>query len=366
MAATAALKNISSRIRHQAVRCQAFLPVVSLAPRLQSVVSRARRGPFICCLGFYLLFVCISWLLSLLQFSSALHTNTLARDVVLADSSPVTAPSVPAEIQWAPPSRLLLEPSNTTVIPKIIHRMWRGLTSEVPEEWSNATHSCSVQNPSYQQYLWTDDTARQFIRAHFAWFLPTYNEHLLTMQRVDAFRYFVLWHYGGVYLDPDIGCQQSMDPLLRNAKVLLPQSWPYGVSNELVASTANHPFIIKVALSVHDHQWSFMPAYVMAFISTGSILASRVLAMWLRSVGGRPGITIVPPTFFDSTEGAFFMRFEGLLPRGDEVAVSEQIFGNWLGWCGAGIALTVMAAVIFGVQKTPRNSRRGSTASVPV
>ncbi|PWY94488.1 mannosyl phosphorylinositol ceramide synthase SUR1 [Aspergillus sclerotioniger CBS 115572] len=368
MAASTALKNVGSCIQHQAARCQASLPVVSLAPRLQSVVTKARRGPFVCCFGFYVLFICVSSLLSLLQFSSALHAKTLTPDVIWADSSPVAASQVPAtEMQWAPPpSGLVLEPSNATAIPKIIHRMWRGLASDVPEEWKNATHSCQEQNPTYQQYIWTDNTARQFIGAHFAWFLPTYNEHLLSMQRVDAFRYFVLWYYGGIYLDPDVGCRQPMDPLLRDTEALLPRSWPYGVSNDLVASTANHPFIIKVALSIHDHQWSFVPAYVMAFISAGSMLVSRVLAMWLRSIKGNPGISIVPPTLFDSTEDAFFMRFEGLLPRGDEVAVSEQVFGNWLGWCGAGIALIVMATVIFGVQTTPPTTRRDSTASVPV
>ncbi|OOF89858.1 glycosyltransferase family 32 protein, partial [Aspergillus carbonarius ITEM 5010] len=128
-----------------------------------------------------------------------------------------------------------------------------------------------------------------FIEAHFAWFLPTYHEHLLPMQRADAFRYFVLWYYGGVYLDPDVGCQQPMGPLLRDTEALLRRSWPYGVSNDLVASTANHPFIMKVALSLHDHQWFFVPTYVMAFVSAGSMLVSRALAMWLRSVKEKPG-----------------------------------------------------------------------------
>ncbi|GLA00652.1 hypothetical protein AnigIFM60653_009402 [Aspergillus niger] len=347
-----ALKTIGSRIQQ---RCPASLPDLSLAPRLQTIVTKARQGPFICCMGFYLLSTCLSWLITTIHFSSQLHVHTLSSDILHAyPTTPLANSTKP--YQWAPPPTNLTSSSS---IPPIIHRIWRGgLTKPIPEEYINASSSCHSQNPTYEQYIWTDTTAHQFIETYFPWFAPTYNDHLLPMQRVDALRYFLLWHYGGLYLDPEIGCQWPLDSLLseeQEDQVLLPQHWPYGVGNEFVASKLNHPFVIKVALSVHEHRWGFVPAYVTAFVSAGAVLVSQVLGVWLSAVGG--GVGIVPRSMYEGTEKAFFMRFVEERPRGDEVAVAEWFFGNWIGWCAAGVALGVMGMVVFGVRREPRVRR---------
>ncbi|KAF8827977.1 hypothetical protein HHX47_DHR4001039 [Lentinula edodes] len=46
-----------------------------------------------------------------------------------------------------------------------------------------------------------DDSSREFIAEHYPWFLDTFNDYKYAIQRADAIRYFVLHHYGGVYLD---------------------------------------------------------------------------------------------------------------------------------------------------------------------
>ncbi|GLB04781.1 hypothetical protein AtubIFM57258_010800 [Aspergillus tubingensis] len=355
------LKTIGHHIQHHAARCHASLPSISLAPRLQIIVTKARQGPFIFCLSFYLLSTCLSWLISTIQFSSQLHAHTLSSDILYAYETPPSA-ITRKPYQWAPPPSSPLNITFPSSIPPIIHRIWRGdLTKPIPEEYINASSSCHVQNPTYEQYIWTDTTARRFIEVYFPWFAPIYNDHLLPVQRVDVLRYFLLWHYGGVYLDPEIGCQWPLDSLLMGAeqegKVLLPQHWPYGVGNEFIASKPNHPFVIKVALSMHEHRWEFMPAYAMAFVSAGAVLMSRVLRVWLSAVGD--GVGIVPGDMFEGTEETFFMRFVGEGPRGDEVAVLEWFFGNWVGWCAAGIALGVMGLMVFGVRRQPR--KRGYT-----
>ncbi|KAJ5476823.1 mannosyl phosphorylinositol ceramide synthase SUR1 [Penicillium sp. IBT 31633x] len=371
MTACTALKNLAYQMKQQAKRCQSSFPIVSLAPRFDSIISRARRGSFLSCLGLYLLFICCSSLFSSIQFSSTLHANTITRESFVADSNLANnvETSATGSTQWAPPPSTLGSGSSDVEfkgIPNIIHRMYRGSASDIPEEWSNATKSCQKQNPSYQQYLWTDKTAHHFIETHFAWFLPTYTLHLLPLQRVDALRYFLLWHYGGIYLDPEIGCQRPMNPLINDTKALLPESWPWGVSNKLVASTPNHPFIMKVALSIHDHRLSFVPAAFTAFFRSGSILASRILAVWLRSTGENPGVTILPPAVLEPTDFSFFVVYEASTVRGDEVAVAEHVFGNLIGWLGAGIALIVMGTVIFGIQTKPRDRSNQPSVGSPV
>jgi mannosyltransferase OCH1-like enzyme len=45
--------------------------------------------------------------------------------------------------------------------------------------------------------------SRDFIATEYPWFLSTYDGYSLPIQRVDTVRYFILRHYGGIYLDLD-------------------------------------------------------------------------------------------------------------------------------------------------------------------
>ena len=55
--------------------------------------------------------------------------------------------------------------------------------------------------------LWTDEKAREFIAKEYPWFLETFDNYPYPIQRADSIRYFVLSHYGGVYLDLDDVCR---------------------------------------------------------------------------------------------------------------------------------------------------------------
>lgn len=51
--------------------------------------------------------------------------------------------------------------------------------------------------------LWTDAKSRELIATEYPWFLSTFDNYSQPIQRADAIRYFVLSHYGGVYIDLD-------------------------------------------------------------------------------------------------------------------------------------------------------------------
>lgn len=51
--------------------------------------------------------------------------------------------------------------------------------------------------------LWTERASRDFIETEYPWFLRTYDGYRYPVQRVDAVRYFLLLHYGGIYMDLD-------------------------------------------------------------------------------------------------------------------------------------------------------------------
>jgi len=96
---------------------------------------------------------------------------------------------------------------------RIIHRTW--MTYEVPPtQWTNGENSCRDANPTYQYCLWTDAELESFIAIEYSWFLETYRGYTYDIQRVDAARYFIVYHYGGVYINLDLACRQSFDDML--------------------------------------------------------------------------------------------------------------------------------------------------------
>ncbi len=60
--------------------------------------------------------------------------------------------------------------------------------------------------------LWTEKASRDFIELEYPWFLKTYDRYSFPVQRVDAVRYFLLLHYGGIYIDLDN--VRASDPIL--------------------------------------------------------------------------------------------------------------------------------------------------------
>ncbi|KAJ5556364.1 mannosyl phosphorylinositol ceramide synthase SUR1 [Penicillium frequentans] len=364
-------KNASSHILNSVARWKVSIPVISSSLWIHRNVWRA---PLISIFVVYLSFLCVSSIYSSIQFASAMQANLYNIDNLSANTSPDESGTLwstsDSTLRAPPPSNYIFTtPANTTRgIPRIIHRMWRDLNTNTPAESINASKSCQEQNPSYIEYVWTDETAHQFIESHFTWFLSTYMDLPLPLQRIDALRYFLLWHFGGIYLDPEVGCQQPMEPLLNGTKAIMPESWPYGVSQQLIASKPNHPFVVKVARSIHDihGHGSLVSGYVTAIFNTGSVLISHVLADWLRSTKEDPDIAILPSELFLGTKGSIFKIYDSQVPLGDEVYISQFVFENPFGWLGAAIALSVTATIILSIRMSPRRLREQTSTRLIV
>eukprot|EP00966_Prymnesium_polylepis_P239325 5534579-Prymnesium_polylepis.2 len=93
---------------------------------------------------------------------------------------------------------------------------------------------------------WTDQSARELIATHYAWFLNVYDGYPSYIQRCDAARYFILYHHGGVYADLDIECFRPFAPAIGNARVVFSykqgSNMSRGLANAIFATEARHPF----------------------------------------------------------------------------------------------------------------------------
>ena len=95
------------------------------------------------------------------------------------------------------------------MIPKIIHQTWKNET--IPDKWKtyHASWKKHFPSPEYKHILWTDKDNREFIKQNYNWFLDIFDNYPKNIQRADAIRYFILYHYGGIYADLDCEVREN-------------------------------------------------------------------------------------------------------------------------------------------------------------
>ncbi|WP_321418955.1 glycosyltransferase [uncultured Desulfobacter sp.] len=130
---------------------------------------------------------------------------------------------------------------------KIIHQMWLQGKDCCPTRYLSSVKKWIDINPTYQHIFWDEKKISKFLKDHF----PEYKNQWLNLnkpiKKCDAARYFILYHFGGVYADLDTTPYQSIDKLIENLnlqeyEIILskesndPLSWKSSVSEELVRS----------------------------------------------------------------------------------------------------------------------------------
>ena len=124
--------------------------------------------------------------------------------------------AIPASSQW---QKVSPAPGpNQAAIPRILHQRWS--FGETPEKWRAWRESWKTHNPDWESMFWTDATSREFIAANYSWFLDIYDRYSEPTMRADALTYFLLHHYGGIYVDPGIRMSECLSRLCLRAASL--------------------------------------------------------------------------------------------------------------------------------------------------
>jgi hypothetical protein len=203
--------------------------------------------------------------------------------------------------------------------------------------------------------LWTDEQSRRFISEQYPQFLAMFDGYEYPIQRADAIRYFILHHFGGVYMDLDIGCKRRLDPLISGDwDVLLPRTKPVGVSNDLIFAAKRHPFMEATihGLIAFDHR--YVTNYPTVMFSTGPMFLSAQYGLYssahpLTPVHPRPQIRILPKSLYgknakpDEAPHSFFAHYYGSSWHSDDAG-----FITFLGTSGKLLMYAGMAVFVFG------------------
>ena len=139
---------------------------------------------------------------------------------------------------------LIYNPDQYKNIPKIIHQTWK--TTELPDNFKKWSKTIKDLYPSWEYKLWTDEDNRNFIKDNYPWYLYIYDSYDKNIKRVDAVRYFYLYHYGGMYIDLDFEALKSIDKIIQNKQIILGKlnntNCNDCLPNAIMISVPKHPF----------------------------------------------------------------------------------------------------------------------------
>jgi len=133
-------------------------------------------------------------------------------------------------------------------IPKIIHQTAPEDRGTWPDVWGRYQVTWQTKHPDFQYVLWTDEDLDRFMKTEYPEYYDVYRAYDVHIKRVDVARYFILYHFGGIYADMDTECVRRFYDRLPPGKVSVAESsWPgEKYQNALMASPKGHPLWLKV------------------------------------------------------------------------------------------------------------------------
>lgn len=101
------------------------------------------------------------------------------------------------------------------MIPKVIHYIWLG-NNKIPPKDKAFIQKCKEKMPQYKIYIWNEKMLPiSTVCKENKYVNECYKRNLYAFIS-DYFRLWILYNYGGIYLDTDVEVLKSFDPLLNN------------------------------------------------------------------------------------------------------------------------------------------------------
>jgi len=108
---------------------------------------------------------------------------------------------------------------NRNEIDKILHQTWK--TKELKGNFKRWRQVWLDEFPEYTHKFYTDQDIRDIIKTHFPKYLKPFDNFHNQIERVDFFRYAILYLEGGIYADLDVIPLKDIDTLLKKDKIIL-------------------------------------------------------------------------------------------------------------------------------------------------
>jgi inositol phosphorylceramide mannosyltransferase catalytic subunit len=142
-------------------------------------------------------------------------------------------------------------------IPEIIHQT---AATTYPPAWCEPLRQQILhRHPGWEHRYYDNEARREVVSREFPYVLSLYDSYPADIQRADLFRVIAVYVSGGFYIDLDIACHASLEPLceyrcvLGEEKTLSPEEAIHlghrhrlRVANYMFGSEPGHPFWLEV------------------------------------------------------------------------------------------------------------------------
>lgn len=178
------------------------------------------------------------------------------------------------------------------MIPKIIHQIWIQGYDEIPENLKAYHNNCKVINHQFKHIFWDEDKIRDLLLEHFGeeyWEL--YQKYQVYAQKSDFARYAILCVHGGIYVDMDMICRKSLEPLLEHNFFCTSEIFYYVYKrylNGVIGAIPNHPVFKFIFDYIFQRQYS----HNNVTYSTGTSLLHDAVQKY-RATTGKDDIKII-------------------------------------------------------------------------
>eukprot|EP00948_MAST-09A_sp_MAST-9A-sp1_P000325 g325.t1 len=134
--------------------------------------------------------------------------------------TPKAAKASPDSKQHLSPSQMIRLASSvsdscsSTKIPRLIHKIWWQGERVVPQIYHSSLQSWKDKHPDWTVIVWDHKSIEEVIRQFFPEDLEMFNNYPRMIQKIDAAKYFILCHFGGVYTDMDQVCLRPIESII--------------------------------------------------------------------------------------------------------------------------------------------------------
>ena len=170
-------------------------------------------------------------------------------------------------------------------IPRIIHQIYEDPAGPTPDLLRIA-ESWKRNMPDWEYRFWNRSMIDDFLKTTCPEFEDCYRSYPFNVQRWDAIRYLILHKIGGLYVDLDYECLESVDSLLSNTLCCMGMEPNINatthdkaliVGNALMASVPNHPYFeAMIDEMLNGDKYSTSPKALQVMETTGPFMTTRL------------------------------------------------------------------------------------------
>ena len=230
-------------------------------------------------------------------------------------------------------------------VPRVVHQIWIG-GRPLPERFQASPRAWRELHPEWTHRLWSDAEVEGLLRERYPALEAAYRSYDIA-QRADLARYAILHRHGGIYCDLDVIPVRSFEPLLGHALVL-PETEPLGLSNDLVLARPGHPFLEELleGLPAAVRRWDrpFVPHHFRVLLGSGPLY----LTLSLRRSGRGGEVHRLPRELYSSQDPArvYVMHVPGDSWARWDTHLFTFLWRRWR-WLALGTALLLLGVALL-------------------